>query len=220
MLISSEKAVWVYKKVAAVQEHIRTHTVAGNRIRLHVEDLQKCICDMYGLTIEKKEVSFAGDFVRGMVERYADNRAIIYIRADQSADWKRFVATKELCHVLIDQPEDWSAVGTQTIEALVYEASIQSHQLAPMAAQSEMMALVAAVELVYPYSDRVADRQRRQAMPAISISRIALQHGVPQWAIGLGLNPEFMTFAEATWQEVSPHKSNGVDHATAPPSRD
>ena len=94
MLVSDEKAEQVFRKVAAVQGHIRQYALSTESLKLSVEDLQWSIGDMYGISITKKEVSFDASHVRGMVERYANNTAIIYIRADQPDDWKRFVCTK------------------------------------------------------------------------------------------------------------------------------
>jgi hypothetical protein len=55
-----------------------------------------------------------------VVERYAD-RARILLRAGQGDDWMRFTATKELYHLAIDEKEDWSPRGHETIQSLLIE---------------------------------------------------------------------------------------------------
>lgn len=201
MLISGEKAEEVYRKIAAVQEHMRTYCLAAGSLKLSVEDLQWSVVDMYGLHIEKFEVSFDGEHLRGMVERYSGGKVIIYIRDDQSEDWKRFVSTKELCHVVIDEEEDWSSAGTKTIEDLVYEASIQSTELATPQAQSEQFAMIAALELVYPLGARLVDIERLKKKET-TINKIALEHGVPQYAIGLALNKNMMEISKGCWAAI------------------
>lgn len=203
MLVSDEKAEQVFRKVAAVQGHIRQYALSTESLKLSVEDLQWSIGDMYGISITKKEVSFDASHVRGMVERYANNTAIIYIRADQPDDWKRFVCTKELCHILIDEEEDWSAAGTTTIDALIYESNIQSTELASAQAQSETFALLAAQELVYPHRYRHAD-VKRLTEKRTTIKKIALEHGVPDFAVGRSLHSAYLEIATELWAKINP----------------
>jgi hypothetical protein len=99
---------------------MQQYCIAPHRAKLSVEDLQRCISDMYGIQIEMKEVLFEGEYLRGLVERYA-NSARIFIRAGQGEEWMRFTATKELCHLAIDEKEDWSPSGHETIQSLLIE---------------------------------------------------------------------------------------------------
>jgi Zn-dependent peptidase ImmA (M78 family) len=200
MLLDGHKIDEVFKKIAAVQEHMKAYSLAPDRMKISIEDLQWCVADMYGIKIFKQEVSFDGEYVRGMLERYKD-RAFILVRADQSDDWKRFVCIKELSHIVIDEQDDWSPKGTETIEALTYEAHIDSDELPAPNAQSEMLALIAAIELAYPYRDRLDDT-KRLANKQTTIKKIALEYAVPQYAIGLSLHPHHVEIARMGWGEV------------------
>jgi len=100
--------------------------LAPDRAKLSVEDLQWAIQDMYSVKIEKREVAFEGEFVRGLMERY-EGRARILIRKNQEEDWIRFASIKELCQVAISEKEDWSVEGTKTLDALLYEVYLDKH---------------------------------------------------------------------------------------------
>src|SRR5690349_19675855 len=120
VIITTQRVEAVYRKVKHIKEHMRQYCIAPDRAKLSVEDLQWCISDMYGLVIEKKEVAFEGEYLRGMVERY-QQRARILIRAGQGEEVMRFTAVKELCHLALDEAEDWSPRGHETIESLLIE---------------------------------------------------------------------------------------------------
>jgi hypothetical protein len=140
MLLSAARFEMVFRKIKQIKEHRNAYCIAPDRAKMSVEDLQWCIADIYGLKIEKKEVAFDSMFLLGMVERYAD-RARILLRKDQPEDSMRFVTTKELCQLAIDEPEDWSPRGTETLDAYMNELRLDlgaaggSQELAPNVAQ-------------------------------------------------------------------------------------
>src|SRR3979411_2137756 len=72
MIVSTAKIEATYRKVKHIKEHMRTYCLAPDRAKLSVEDLQWCIADMYQVKIEKHEVAFEGEYLRGLVERYKE----------------------------------------------------------------------------------------------------------------------------------------------------
>jgi len=150
-------------------------------------DLHWAVEDMYALKISMVEVSFAGNYLKGNVERYADNRARVLVRSSLSEAEKRATTVKELCHIIIDEAEDWSASGTETIQSLIDDDTLfrtdglgdanPSPELV-----SEGLALLASCELMYPGEYQDADLARLEAQET-TISAIALQHKVPPYVI-------------------------------------
>lgn len=194
MKVSATKMAHVYRQVQTAKEHMSTYALSNGALKLSVEDLRWCIEDMLGISIEVHEVSFDADHVRGMVERYAD-RAVIYVRADQSSDYKRYVCTKELCHLLIDQPDDLSILGTKTIEDLLVYGSPSSAEIAPPPAQSEKFAELAALELMYPFEFRQADAKKLEEKK-ITAKKIALEHEIPEFVVDRGVRPDVIAMAK------------------------
>jgi hypothetical protein len=133
-----------------------------------------------------------------MVERYKD-RAHIYLRKDQPDDMMRFVCVKELCQIALDEQEDWSPVGTNTIETLVYEVVLDD--LPPPVTQSEYWAEIAAIELVYPFVYRevdAADIKNGKTTP----KSLALYFHIPEFVIGIACHPKYARIATIGWKLV------------------
>ena len=206
MLVSTKKLETTYRKVKQIREHMARYRIAPDRSKLSVEDLQWCICDMYDVKIEKFEVAFEGVYLRGLIERYED-RARILIRAGQPDEWMRFTAVKELCHIAIDQREDWSPHGHETIQNLLLEDQLDQQEnghdnkdraMAAIPAQSERLAIIAATELMYPHNFRAADLKDFEAGKT-TIAKIALHFHVPDYIIGSALHPGHIKLANMGW---------------------
>jgi hypothetical protein len=202
MLISGEKAIAVYKKIAQVREHYRATVLRGDSNRLSIEDFQKVVADMYQVTITKAQVGFSGTYVRGMMERY-ENLVKIRVRLDLAQDWKRFTAVKELCHVIIDEREDWSVDGIATLRDLVVEYTLESGAVARRVVQSEALAEVAAIEMMYPFECRTHDLIAVLQNKTTEV-KIAHYYGLPPSIVERALNQKFHdAVATPLWREVA-----------------
>lgn len=204
MLVDGAKVVMTFKKVKQIQEQMREYCIAPDRAKLSVEDLQRVISTMYSLQIEKREVAFEGSYVRGVVERYP-GRARILIRKDQEEDWLRYTAVKELCQVAICEKEDWSVEGTTTLENLLDEARLdkvmeeKDRQQPPHPTQSEKLAEVAAIELMYPFIYRDADLAAIAAKKT-TYRAIAVHFAAPEFVIGWALSARHHAMATEFWK--------------------
>jgi len=216
---SSNGATWVlsskiegtYKKVRDIQEFVKQYVLAADRLPVSVEDIQWAIEEKYGLKIEKKLVDFQGKHIRGMMERYADGKARVYVRKAQDADptanvfWQRFISVKEMVHLAIDEKEDFSPRGTATIEELIRNHSFEAMKPAKEEIQSEVLAELAAFELLYPMEFRAGDMDR-----GVGISVLAVEYEVPDYVIERCLDPGYLRVARATWNEVGGHGLGGI----------
>lgn len=205
MLVSTVKIDSTYRKVKQIKEHMARYRLAPDRSKLSVEDLQWCISDMYGVEITKHEVAFEGEFLRGLVERY-DSHARILIRAGQPDEWMRFTAVKELCHIAVDQREDWSAKGHETIQSLLLEDQLDQQEngdtqraLAAVTVQSERLAIIAATELMYPHQYRDIDLKEIEAGKT-TLRKIALHFHVPEYVIGSAQHPGRIKISRLGWE--------------------
>lgn len=185
--------------------------LAPDRAKLSVEDLQWAIQDMYEITISKREVAFEGEYVRGLMERY-EKRARILIRKNQEEDWIRFASVKELCQVAISEKEDWSVDGTRTLDALLYEVFLDKHgseeennkppkELTPNPIQSEKLAEIAAIELMYPFNYR-SDDLAAMAANKTTLRKIAVHFHAPEFVIGTALSAGHHKIATKIWTKI------------------
>ncbi|GEM72051.1 hypothetical protein SAQ01S_18170 [Sphingomonas aquatilis NBRC 16722] len=181
------KLATVLKKVDQVRDEIKRYCVGAPGPALSVMDLHYVVQQMYGLRIDMIEVDFAAVHFQGKVERYSDKHARIIVRASLSEREKRLVTVKEICHLIIDEEEDWSIHGTDTIDDLLGEVLQVSqngtgNQSPTSALHSELMAMIAAGELMYPAEYRPSDMQDL-ADKKSTLSAIAVQHDMPAYAI-------------------------------------
>lgn len=197
MIVDLDLATRAFKKVKHIREHYRAVVLKGDANVISVEDLQWVIGDMYDLQIEKKTVPFVGEFIRGMVERW-QGRLLIFVRAEQPPEWIRFTAVKEMCHGVIDEKEDWSPVGTETLGDVLNENLSANAEMAARTVQSELFAELAAVELLYPFDCRVADREKLE-MGTTTIIKIATYHKVPAAIVQRALAKGHFDFASMVW---------------------
>jgi len=207
MIVETAKIESTFRKVKQIKEYMQHYCIAPDRAKMSVEDLQRCISDMYGIKIEKQEVLFEGEYLRGLVERY-EARARIFLRTGQGEEWMRFTATKELCHLAIDEKEDWSPRGHETIQSLLIEDRLdldgdevaqEARKLADSRAQSEKLAEIAAVELMYPYEFR-QDDIKAIAKGTTTLKALAVHFQVPAYVIGVAQHPGRMHIATLGWE--------------------
>jgi IrrE N-terminal-like domain len=187
MQINSQKLMSILQKVRIVREHLQAVCHEPQGPVLSIMNLHWAIQDIYKLTIEMRDVSFDADHLRGKVERYSDNRARILVRSRQSDEEKRFATAKELCHLMIDEEDDWSVQGVDTISGLLMEWKLQqangvghTHPTDPL--QSEILAEIAAVEFMYPAEYRATDIAKL-AESSTTIARISLEHELPAYQV-------------------------------------
>lgn len=187
MLIGAQEITAVLNKVRVAREHLMQAWPPKDACVLSVMDFHWAVQDIYTLEIEMVKVSFAAEHVRGKVERYNNKRARVLIRAAQSPEFLRFVAVKELCHLMIDESDDWSSLGVETIQGLLKEWELvgengTGHTNPSDPLKSEMLAEIAAIEMMYPREFRATDIAKIAANQS-TLQKVALQHELPAYAI-------------------------------------
>lgn len=213
LLVQNQKLVSVYRKVGQVLE-VRDQYCRSKHNRASVEDLQYAVETIYNIKIEKLEVRFEGRFLRGLCERYADGRARILVNANQDNASLRFTTVKEMSHIIIDEPEDWSANGEATISHLLELQRLTGVHTGPAELNSEKLAEIAAIELMMPYDLRKGDVDLI-AKGEQTIASLGLHYDVPDHIVEYALSDSFREFAGKYWQlakqQTAPAQVNPVD---------
>jgi hypothetical protein len=194
MHISDDRIIFMLKKVAVLREQMSAMCLGKPDLVISVMDLHYVVEQVYSLKIEMIEVSFAAVYLRGKVERYEDGRARVLVRSGVSETDKRLATVKELCHLVLDEKDDWSTDGVKMIEDIMSDsrAKTSGQGQAPtpsMPLESEALALMAAGEIMYPSEYRVNDAAKLAA-DQTTISAIALQHDVPGFVVEDALKKE------------------------------
>jgi hypothetical protein len=212
MTDSSNGVIWVYttklestfRKVRDIQDFIKTYGRAPLSTEVSVEDIQWAIEEKYGLKITLELIDFPGVHIRGMMERYQSGQANVFVRKNQASDvvvngyWHRFIAVKEMAHLAIDEKEDWSVDGAETIEDLIDEHEMDRGSPPRDGIQSEVLAEIAAIELLYPWEYRQNDIDSGKT--PLELSNI---HKVPLYVVQRALSANHMKRARALWNEIT-----------------
>lgn len=203
MQITGEQLNIVIDKVRVLREHLK-HCPHPCEPALNPDDLHWAVQDVYKLDIEILEVPFAAEHTGGTVERYRD-RAKILIRSDLPVSMKRFIAVKELAHIAVDSEDDWSTSGVETIKSLLTEWELvekngDGHLNPERPLASELLAEIAAIEMMYPFEYRGSDLEKLQRGET-SFTKIALEHDMPEFAVETALH-HHETLSKV-WQAVN-----------------
>ena len=152
----------------------------ANLLPISIDAVFIVIQELSGYAVTMRSVAFEGSHIFARVEKYNDMTAFIDVKHSLDDDWKRFVAAKELLHLLIDSAEDMSPYGDETLDKLISDGHIgiisQNGDKPP--AQSELIAEVAAMELLYPIQNRDADAAEIVS-EGTTFAKLAIRYGIP-----------------------------------------
>lgn len=120
-----------------------------------VPGLLKVVEKMTGSTIDIYEVDVDGDLdVRGMCLLLPDNKVEIALASGLNRCWERFVITKELFHVALERDEYRTTHLFEHIEEYTATFPVDSSKPS-LPVIAEFLAEVGALELLFPYAERL-----------------------------------------------------------------
>jgi hypothetical protein len=195
----SVRLLQCFERAKQVNHYYWMHTEADDGSYVRVENIEHIISRMTKTPIIKQVVPFEGTIVRGMCERY-DDRVQIYIRAAQPTVWVRYTIIKELCHVLNDQPCEYSPRGQDTIEAMVRFVGLAPGNGMSDVLQSERLAEITALELLYPLEFRDGDRAIVEN--GGTIDDIVSLRQVPSAWVQRGLDQNYCKACRTFWRAL------------------
>ncbi|MGH8085333.1 MAG: hypothetical protein ACREPV_08660 [Lysobacter sp.] len=179
-----------------------------HRYALHPRDLRSIddlewICSEYSrrqVTIFDLRIEASGRVVRALFVAYSDGTYGIFRLADLGERERRFVTCKELFHVILDQEpcrnmDLWGHLEETHISFSTEDSSPS------VAARTEGLAEVGAMEFLFPYEKRVEELANNGGGgDAAFFAALAAKYGVPQIQIEEYLSDSYMTaFGGMTW---------------------
>jgi len=160
----------------------------------------------YDIPIHLWDVTFEGRITGSRIERYND-RIEISIQSGQDERWKRFCSAKELIHLLIDGQEDVSPYGHDRIDELLAKGLIGlASGVNPTGnpTQSELVAEIAAIEILYPSSQIIMDLaalENNGEDRRLNVRRVGLERQMPDFYASTALNPAFRQYVQAAMEQ-------------------
>jgi Zn-dependent peptidase ImmA (M78 family) len=206
------KVVKAFSKAKAVNHYYWVHTDgddAANR-SVSIENIAKIIGLMTQIEISRKEVDIESEFHRAFVERTdSGKKANIYVVASEPSFWRRFATVKELCHLLIDEDEDFQPDPQVTLRHMKDGSSLFDENSTPEN-DSENLAEIIAMELVYPLEHRREDRNLMAS--GTSLVEIAKSRDVPRRYVSLGTSDNWFSLCERIWKSLADVDPPNLNH--------
>ena len=196
-----------------VNHYYHMHTNGDDHLnrRVSIENIQKIISVLTGFSIEKCLVSQSSEFHRAFVERFDNGkRNIIYVMEAESSSWRRFSAVKELCHLLVDASEDFQSDPCVTIDGMKSEHGYFDDHSAPES-DSEHLAEIIAMELIYPLEHRREDRERQAQ--GKTLEEIAADRDVPTKYVSHGVSDAYYESCINIWKSLKEVDPPNLDDA-------
>lgn len=205
MYLTADKTSHALSIAATVLEHPKLFNGDERLIPISIDELMDVVSEMSSHKIDGREVVFEASFLRGRIERFNDRTATIDVRSSQDRHLKRLVAAKEAMHLLVDQDDDMSPYGDQTLQTLVDEGHIgvltSDNDLASDS-QSELIAEIAAREVLWPISLRLRDLNDDDD-PTTFVSRMSARYGLPFAVVSSMISGSYAKFVLAAFRGSS-----------------
>lgn len=200
MTVLVERYVAALRAVNEIMDHQFVMCRIPNMIPVSIEDLMWVVGEYAGVEITRHEVSFESAHLSGAFQLYRGGIAKIYVRSGLSNAEKRLVAVKELAHLIIDGEDARSPRGVETIRSLVAPAFPPNGEMGPVRI-SEKVAMLIAMELLYPHEYRRAD-QRQIAEGTQTEASLAMHYEIPSYIVGNTLDPQWLDAMDSCWEMV------------------
>lgn len=192
----------LFRGVKHIREVVATYCLAPDMGETSLDDLTFAFEQMYGVTVEYYLAPDLSDqLLRGMYLRLG-NVVRIYLDEALSPPWRRYVAVKELCHLILSDPEYMTVEPGDLIELLLYEETTPLDGEAPLDLVADAWAKRAAHEFLFPHEMRGAARAKLEAGATTSFA-IAQDFGVPEHVVEWTLSESYSQLCNEIWEELN-----------------
>lgn len=188
----------LFRGVMLVRDALTVFGQSPNRAAPEIRDMKRAFSEAFGVKITRRvTASNTSDSLRGLYLRL-DSDVTILLSAGMDPFWERFVSVKEMCHLILSDPEYRTNSPSDLIEAMVLQPAEGE---APNDLTSDMWCRYAAIELLYPYEARMADldqvSQGRQ-----SIFSLSQYYEIPEHVIEMAISDTYMEISREAWRKT------------------
>ncbi len=194
----SEKLATVIDAVQDIKLALKTYCLCSDKLPVSIKDLRYAIEHARNLKIKRLFFKSESKILKGMMRHFGDTVEIL-IRSDLDKYTSRFVFVKEVGHVVLMDANNITAKPDALLEQLILDKKFIGASTQTPDVEAEALALMVAIELLFPYEDRVHDRSRLDAGET-SISELATHYELPEDIIELGVSESYADLASKLWR--------------------
>ena len=138
------------------------------------------------------------NLVRGAYLSFGQDVRVL-IDKNLSSDWERYITVKELCHLILTDPEYMTEEPVALLEAMIHEETAPVDGEAPLDLVGDMWAKWAAYEILFPHEEREAAKARYDADDGALFEFAELYH-VPEHVIDWVLSDSHTQTCATAWK--------------------
>jgi len=188
--------------ITTTNEILSTHEVNNEDIPINLEEIIRLIERKTNAKILFREGSWSSEAIRGRLLRY-EHKAVIEYASELNPCWRRFVTCKECCHLLLDSETMYTKDPVALINQLI--GGQFSSNLEPEAELSEYMAVIGAIELLFPWKYR-KQLYEKYINQEISLYKIASTFRIPGHYVEIAFGEKFIKLTDPIHTEFAQKK--------------
>jgi hypothetical protein len=190
MHIETQDLEAAFAKANELNDHYKLTHLTGNDPQKYIDYILTS-CDALGVgvvRIVEVDIAFSDSAVYSLCVMNGNGQVDIVLAKGLNHCWRRYAVCKELVHVLIDQEQYRNLNVSQHTENVSIAFPLDDGK-PDLAVAAEFLAEVAAMEFLFPYSDRV--RVMSQTQPP-NFPALAQLYRIPQLLVDRYLTINFM----------------------------
>lgn len=193
MQVEIDEVRYAIEKAHEIGEIHRLHYLHSDATEKSLPNLLD-LCECYlqkKIIVREHKMQHEGQPIRGFCLAFDDEHYEVALLGGQNKCWRRLVLCKELFHVILDEEK----YQNSSITSLIDDAAIDfpnpaSQPKLPIVA--EMLAEIAAIEYLFPYSDRKKTLEILKSGDGVDYGAIARQYGIPRVYVESYFKPKAM----------------------------
>lgn len=206
--------VKLFRGVRNIRGLVKQYAMAADMSETSLDDLTTGFAEEYGVSIRFGLVpELSGNLLRGMYVREGE-QVSVYIDEALPESWRRYVAVKELCHLILGDEEYMTQDPVALIELMIFEETAPKDGNAPLDLVSDMWARRAAHEFLFPMECRASAKAKIDDGSETYLA-IARQFNVPQHLIEECLRQPYNELCKEIWAGLDNEHYLGKPKAAA-----
>ena len=189
MNFSTDELAQAIEKANEIADHYRLNHLDSDNCERYVDHLRASCQQYLSKVIHLEKLDVAEDSaVRAMCLLMADDSATVCYSEHLDNPWTRFAVCKEIFHLVLDAEEfrnmDLDAHIQEVTSAFLYDDSTPSPPV-----RAEVLAEVAAMEFLFPFSARTKELAGSDANNKIAIAE---RYGLPAVLVDRYMSKQYM----------------------------
>ena len=124
----------------------------------------------------------------------------VCIDKNLSPQWERYITVKELCHLILTDPEYMTEEPVDLLELMIHEETAPKDGEAPLDLVSDMWAKWAAYEILFPKEER--EEGRKSLAEVDGLFALSATYQIPEHVVEWVLSDAYAEACDEAWEQI------------------